>query len=202
VDAIRESRSALRSSGAPRWEGLEPLRPSMERYLSRRCRDRSELDDVVQETFLRAARYRKRDMSAGRLRSWLLCIAANVLRDHARRGLRGPSTGVDEELFERVESRELAAPDDDEQIVDLGDQLLDRESALAHLARGMVRLSARDREVLGLYYREGESTAWVAERCGISPQLVKVRLFRARRRLERALRLEEGLARTRRLALG
>src|SRR5262249_2916342 len=43
---------------APRWYGLEELRPLLRNFLRRHCRDGFELEDVVQETLLRAARYR------------------------------------------------------------------------------------------------------------------------------------------------
>jgi DNA-directed RNA polymerase specialized sigma24 family protein len=75
-----------------RWSGLEELRPSLQRLLARRCRDAAELDDVVQETLLRAARYRAKLSERERLRGWAMRIAINVLRDRVRRRERWSGT--------------------------------------------------------------------------------------------------------------
>ena len=171
------------------------------KFLLKRCRDENEADDLVQETFLRAARYRHNLSNRARLRSWVVQIAANVFRDHVRRAQRRPASGCEEELLERVESDEpvpgeLASDDPFE----LGGELVDKEILLAHLRSAFRRLMERDRVVLASYYGGRQSTSSTAADCGIGPELVKVRLFRARRRLERAVRLRTSEHRARRLA--
>ena len=182
------------------WGGLEALRGSLKRFLVARCRDESELDDVIQETFLRAARYRHSLTDDQRLHSWVLRISLNVLRDRAVRVGRGPSLGLDEELCESIEGREVFPGDVREETwYRVDGEELDRESALGHLARGLEGLRAVDRSVLVAYYGGGESCSAAARDCGVSAHLVKVKLFRARRRLESLVRQRVVSARTRRL---
>ena len=185
---------------APCWGGLEPLRDTLRRFLAQRCRDDSECEDIIQETFLRAARYRGSLTDPRRLRSWVLRIATNVLRDRAARGGRGGGEVLDEELCDATEGRESFPGDArDETWFSVDGEELDREAALGHLAEGLAELKPADRRILEAYYQGGESCAAAASRCGVSPHLVKVHLFRARRRLEFAMRQRVATARTRRL---
>jgi len=185
---------------AASWSGLEELRPVLKRFLMRRCRDENEAEDLIQETFVRAARYRRDLSERGRLRAWLMQIAANVFRDHVRRGQRGPALTFDEETIETLECPRGAdrAPSP-EIAVEIGGELVEAELLLSDLRQAVAGLRERDRMVLDSYYSGGESTAAIASRTGISPALVKVRLFRARRRLERVVRERAARRRTQRL---
>ena len=169
------------------WGGLEGLEPELRRYLRRRCRDASEEDDVVQETLLRAARYRPSLLEPDRLGGWSQRIAANVLRDRRRResrlaGGEWGAAGLD------------ALPDPDEggaeeeRLVRVGEVDLELGVVLGHLERALRGLRERDRRVLRSYYQRGGGTARVARELGIARGLVKVRLYRARQRLGVALR--------------
>jgi RNA polymerase sigma-70 factor (ECF subfamily) len=173
------------------WSGLEAMRPALHGYLSRRCRDVHEADDIVQDTLVRAARYRRSLTSAARLRSWVLRIAANVFRDHVRRTSRLPRVGVDEETLERAHGPHGDAHDSrdhDDALVEVDERRFDRETLLRLLRQVYAELPEHDRLVLRSYYGGEESCAVTALECGISAGLVKVRLFRARRRLERGIR--------------
>lgn len=167
------------------WCGLEELRPVVVRFLTRRCRDEHEAEDLAQETLLRAARYRHRGGERGSLGSWVVQIAANVLCDHARREGRGPRSSGEQELAELPDPQ--PAPGEH---VPLGWVVMEGgqvevSDAVDHLRAAFLRLIERDRAVLSAYYGAGECTASVARECGIRPSLVKVRLFRARKRLAR-----------------
>lgn len=184
-----------RSSPAS-WRGLADLRPFLCRKLGGRCRDENELDDLVQETLIRAARYRDSLADPGRLESWVLRIAWNVFRDHLKREQRLPRRERAEELLLRVEGREPAPGEClDEPDVEVDRRLVERGAVLRHMARAFDGLQCEDRRVLGDYYSRGSSCAATAERFGIAPNMVKVRLFRARRRLRVAV--ERRLARER-----
>ena len=185
---------------SPCWRGLEDLRPVVLRFLSRRCRDEHEAEDLAQETLLRAARYRGGLTSPERLGSWLTRIAANVFRDHIRRSKRLPSVGHDSALFETIEGREPGPGElHDGDSIDLGSEVIDKGLLMTDMTRAFRGLFERDRRVLSSYYvgeLDSHSTAGV---CGIPPELVKVRLFRARRRLEQAVRLRVSERRAQRL---
>lgn len=170
------------------WSGLEELRPVLERFLATRCRDDSEVDDVVQETLMRAARYRESLDDPGSLRSWAVRIALNVLRDHLRRERRLPRADAGDEALERIEGREPVPGDaQDEVQVALDGEVIERDRVLCHLHAAVASLREEDRAVLGSYYSEGGHSAETARVCEIAPALVKVRLFRARRRLLRVI---------------
>src|SRR3954469_13558810 len=61
-------------------------------FLVYRTGDRALAEDLLADTFERALRSRKRyDRRRGPAKAWLYTIALNLLRDHARRGGRGPA---------------------------------------------------------------------------------------------------------------
>lgn len=157
-------------------------------FLARRCRDESELDDVVQETFLRAARFRGTVHDTRNLRGWTLRIGGNVLRDRQRRESRLPrqavAGGLDLESLGDPREERL---EDEEWVVRVGGRWVERCEAVRALHSALADLVAHDRAVLEAYYARGHSTPRIAAELGLPRELVKVRLFRARRRLLRRL---------------
>jgi RNA polymerase sigma-70 factor (ECF subfamily) len=170
------------------WHGLADLRGGLRSVLLRRLPDENEVEDVIQETYLRAARYRGRLQDGRRLRSWATRIALNVLSDRRRREQRYLSTEPGDRVLER--EAEAGGPALPEAALSLGRFEVERERALLVLARARRRLRESDRRVLDSFYGGAGSCRATAEECGIPPHLVKVRLFRARRRLSRAVRRE------------
>lgn len=172
-----------------RWRGLEDLRPALKGFLKRRCRDGFELDDVVQETLLRAARYRRTLCDPTRLRGWTLRIAVNVLRDRVRRETRIACFEVSEERLDDCLGREPIPGDQDPQgRLLIAAKLYERKLVLQLLSECLEEQKLEDRNVLRSYYGGHQSCAATAADCQIPIGLVKVRLFRARQRLLRALR--------------
>jgi len=171
------------------WGGLEGLEPELRRYLRRRCRDASELDDVVQETLLRAARYRPSLVASERLEGWTQRIAANVLRDQRRREARLRRVDAEGHLLEHLQSQEVSPWDvEGATHVRVGDVSLDIGVVLGHLEGALGALREGDRRVLRSYYRRDGGTLRTARELGIARRLVKVRLYRARQRLGQVLR--------------
>jgi RNA polymerase sigma-70 factor (ECF subfamily) len=178
-----------RQSASETWAGLAEMRPVVGRFLARHCRDESEVEDLVQEALLRASRYRRSLIDPARLRPWLLRIALNVLRDHVRRERRLPRTEVDQDLFELIEGREGVPGESREDLkVQLDGAVIEKPRALVHLCDAREELRSRDRIVLDSHYEAGRSCRETAFVCEIPHALVKVRLFRARKRLQRVLR--------------
>ena len=170
------------------WEGLEELRPALRDTLSRRCRDASEVDDVIQETFLRAARYRNSVHDVRNLKAWVMRIALNVLADCVRRETRLQRAPLGEELLDDLPCTRVAEeawPASYE--VRCGNWLLDGERALHFLSGALVGLQPEERRLINAFYRERRGGPGTARHCAIPRHLVKVRLFRARRRLRRLL---------------
>jgi len=177
----------------PAWSGLEELREALRAFLARHCPDENDLDDVIQETFVRAARYRAGQGEVRRLKPWTMRIALNVLSDWRRRGRRLHTLSLEAEELDRCAA---AGEPEEEPLHALGRWRLDGECARELLASSLSELRDGDRVLLDAFYAPGGSAGGVALHCGIPRHLVKVRLFRARRRLVRALRrkvaIEEG----------
>jgi RNA polymerase sigma-70 factor (ECF subfamily) len=175
------------------WAGLEDLRPVLNVFLARRCRDDGEIDDIVQETLLRAARYRGSLSQPERLRAWVLRIAANCLRDHLRREGRLPRSDSGDDVFDRIEGREDVPGEtpDDRQLL-LEGEVVEKDLALKQVLRAMQRLREDDQLVLDSYYVGERTCSETAKVCELAPDLVKCRLFRARKRLRRTLRRRMG----------
>lgn len=171
------------------WGGLEELGADLREFLARRCRDASEVDDVLQETYLRAARHRYALTEPGKLRRWAMRIAQNVLRDVQRRSSRLPRVDLGEAALEHLLGSE---PDpggaEEEECVRVGSTWVPRAEALRELGASVCELRCDDRRVLESYYGGGQCGERTARECALPRTLVKVRLFRARRRLEQRLR--------------
>jgi RNA polymerase sigma-70 factor (ECF subfamily) len=171
------------------WKGLEGLEPELRRYLKRRCRDASETDDVIQETFLRAARYRPSLHEHQRIQGWIQRIATNVLRDLRRREGRLCQVRDDQsQPLEQLQGRESVPGEiEPDAYLRVGDAAFERGTLLEHLSGALAKLRDGDRRVLQSYYAGGSSLC-AARELGIARRLVKVRLYRARQRLSRVMR--------------
>jgi RNA polymerase sigma-70 factor (ECF subfamily) len=126
-------------------------------------------DEVVSETFMVA--WRKLDEVPEPPLPWLLGVARNILRDSLRSETRRASFTA--ELMTWVETAEA----------DIADEVSERSDLLSALAT----LSEDDRELLILSAWQGLPPAEAARVVGCSPITLRVRLHRARRRLNRAV---------------
>lgn len=197
--------SPAASSAPPRaashdWRGVDCLRESVLAFLVSRCRDEHEAEDLTHEALLRAARFRDRQCDPARLRPWLMQIAANLHRDHARKETRYAFTPHDEPLLADLEAAESAVRACEDVWFQVGERSLPGEEVLFALRRAFPGLPERDRVVLDAYYGDGGSTRSAAAAAVVEWSNVKVRLFRARRRLERRIRLQLADASADRLA--
>ena len=162
------------------WSALDAIVPSLRRFLGERCRDANELDDVVQETLLRAARHRATLSDPHKLRSWTFRIAINVLTDRVRSERRQRMADRQEDVLP-----ELPCPKTEEEYVEVrvGDRSELREEVLTVLTDALDDLRDCDRRLLDSYYGGAGSCRETAADCGLPQELVKVHLFRARQRL-------------------
>lgn len=171
------------------WTHLEDHRSLLEQYLTRRCRDVHEVEDVVQESFLRAAACRERLRDGARIGGWLLRIAANVLADRARRDVRRrgllEAAVLDGTSAERVDGPPEEALDESEWWIE--GQPIPEGALYAAVASALGRLRDADRRILLDRYVRGLSCRRAAELEGIGAETLKVRLFRARQRLRLAV---------------
>ncbi len=128
--------------------------------------DRALGEDVAQETFIAAWRQLDQLRETARLRPWLCGIARNLARKARRRTRR-------EELS-------------DAEIPAIGANPFDHavQAETERVVRdALARIPAAYREVLVLYYREGQSIRDVADALGLTEAAVMQRLSRGRRYL-------------------
>ncbi|MFI2760550.1 sigma-70 family RNA polymerase sigma factor [Streptomyces echinatus] len=138
-----------------------------------------DVDDVVQETMLRALGSLGDLRTPESFRSWLVAIAMNRVRAHWQDRQVAPDA-VDE-------AADVADPGAD--FVDLTIVRLQLSGQRQETARATRWLEPEDREVLSLWWLEcaGELTrAEVATALGVSPQHTAVRVQRMKARLEAA----------------
>jgi RNA polymerase sigma-70 factor (ECF subfamily) len=140
--------------------------------------DRDAVDDVVQETFVKAF-YRIRSFHGDSgLYTWLYRVAVNAAKDHLKRMRRRPAAPLDEEV------RPLAAPG-----APALERLEDRERRV-RVRAAMDALPPKFRTVLVLREVEGLRYDEIADVLALSVGTVESRLFRARQRLLVRLRRE------------
>jgi RNA polymerase sigma-70 factor, ECF subfamily len=139
------------------------------RWMWRFTRERAVLEELTQEVFVEA--YYSLGGFAGRSQftTWLAKIATRVGYHYWQREAR-----------EREHRRALAEwrPEADDPAP---------SEAAGQLFALLARLPAKDRLALTLYYFDEADVRTIAERTGWSQSLVKVRLFRARKKLKELL---------------
>ena len=168
------------------WDGIEEMRGGLERKVSRWSRDKSEIDDVVQETMIRAARYRVSLREPTRLDSWMGRIAWNVLKS-----LRGKEAGRPISLLEEVHLDSKEGRESDP-LLELYDEVLwvrgvevERER-LTSLLDGAIRALPEDEErMVEAAYKSQMSPSAISEAFGVRRGLIKSRLYRIRQKLHR-----------------
>jgi RNA polymerase sigma factor (sigma-70 family) len=128
-------------------------------------------EDLTAETFLKLVRSARRyDPAQGSARAWILAIARNVLRDWGRRDRLRHYVPLGNLL-----DLECDAPSPEERLL--------HEEEVSRLLDAVARLTAAERELIGLRYGSELGTAEVAGLLGISEGNVRTRIWRALGRL-------------------
>ncbi|KPM50480.1 RNA polymerase [Frankia sp. R43] len=148
------------------------------RFAQRRLESDEAAWDVVSETFLAAWRHwQRRPAASDEIRAWLYGIAGNVVRNQRRAGIRRLRLEV------RMVGFGLATDPTALTGEDIADEAVRRDVAW----QALERLSPEDREILQLAGWEGLDLHGLSVALAVSAATAKVRLHRARRRLEAAL---------------
>lgn len=140
-------------------------------------RDVPASEDVAQEAFLAAWQQLRRLRSPDSFLPWLRQITRNLARDHlrAQRRSRAPEGDVEALLAQVADPHPEPA-----------EHAAEREQQ-AVAAAVIDSLPEDSREVLLLYYREGQSSRQVAALLGLQDAAVRKRLSRARERVREEL---------------
>jgi len=132
-------------------------------YFLRVVGNRADAEELTQETFLRACSAALRFRGDSSVKTWVFGIARRVLLEASRAG-----------LFERPA-----------EVVDVPDSDRDHDERL-DLERAFAKLGMSDREALMLVDVLGFEPIQAASMVGIKPEAMRVRLHRARGRLQEA----------------
>lgn len=144
-------------------------------------------EDIAQEAYFRVWQRLRHLESNSSFLPWLRQITRNLARDHLRRRLirpldlgPGPNVELDVDLAGpgHASSEERALLDERDRII----------------AAALESLPTDSREVLALFYREGESSRQVARLLGLSDATVRKRLQRARNALRQQVEKQLGPA--------
>ncbi len=147
--------------------------------LSPRARQLAEVDDLVQETYLRAFKSIDRFsyQSSGSLLRWLSSIADHVIIDQLRYHEREKRAG------EEVRFRSASNPHGPEPVDSkTPSRLLAQQEALENLLARLSELPEDYRKAILMAKIEGISTAEMAERLGRSREAVALLVYRAVKR--------------------
>jgi RNA polymerase sigma-70 factor (ECF subfamily) len=148
------------------------------RLLWRFAQSRADLDDLVQETFLRMVRGLPGWKAKQPFAHWLLRIATNTGRDYFRR-----------RVVRRRVMVETPPDDDTDQYHEPFHPHADpaARAAANEVKTVLARLAPDDRTLLTLHHLEGWGLAQIAGQFGWTVTATKLRAWRARRRLRALL---------------
>lgn len=142
-------------------------------FLERMVKEPAVAEELVQETFLRVFRARRRYRAEARFSTWLYTIAGNAARNELRRPFRrSPHESTDEEHEAGPPTLAAPGPPDDDVVHArrLGDGIVD----------ALGRLPDRQRAALWLCAVEGLSYAEIGEALGATEKSVKALVHRGR----------------------
>jgi len=142
---------------------------ALARFLAGGGAPEAELDDLVQETFIRAFRALGKFRGQSRFRTWLLTIGGNVLKDAYRRAQRARVVPLDDEL--------RATDGDPHERAVAGE-------AERRLQDGLRRLPRMQREVFLLRAQQGLEYDEIAAALGTTPGAARVHYHHAVKRLK------------------
>jgi RNA polymerase sigma-70 factor (ECF subfamily) len=155
--------------------------PRVFRVASRFFRQRSLVEEAAQEVFLKAYTQLKSFEGRGSLEGWLTRIATNTCLNMIRAARRRPELTVSDLTEEQNEFL------DRQTSVNAGDALENKLVAADLAERLLETLPAEDRLALTMIDGEDASVKEVAETTGWSESKVKVRAFRARKKMREAM---------------
>jgi len=155
-------------------DNLDMMRILFERYhvrifnfLLKMTRDREVSQDITQEVFYKAIKYRK-SYKNGRFSSWIYTIARNIFSDHYQK-----QKNKDQRLDEIEYKIERAATD-----------CLEKNEVKEQLRKALERLNQSDRELVVMNRYQGIKYQELAEILGSTEGAVKTKVHRAIHKLK------------------
>jgi RNA polymerase sigma-70 factor, ECF subfamily len=142
-------------------------------FFARRCRDPEHLADLTSQTFVEAIKSADTFQGRGSPTAWLIAIARRVYANH----LADRAIGAD--LIDQLGGRLVLADDEVEDLAARIDAQRDGREMLERAAH----LGGLEREAIELVDLMGLTPKDAARVLGVSANVLRVRLFRAHKRL-------------------
>jgi RNA polymerase sigma-70 factor (ECF subfamily) len=158
--------------------------PRVFQVASKFFRQRNQVEDIAQEVFLKAYRQLANFEARGSFEGWLTRITTNTCLNELRSGKRHPATTLADVTEDEAAwlDRHAAAP-----LGPAGQSIEDRVVASDLAEKLLDQMPAEDRLVLTLVDGEELSIKDVAKATGWSESKIKVKAFRARKKMRTAL---------------
>ena len=153
--------------------------PNIKKWIGTRV-SHEKVDDLSQETLLRAFESIENLADPSRFEQWLRGISLNVVRMHYRSNSTAQSEILDEQLRPR-------AKDIDHDAKYPTEWHMIEESRSSQVAEALMGLKSGYREALTLYYLDGMSYTQIAKTLGVSVAAVKSRMHRGRKQVKARL---------------
>ncbi|MFE4666183.1 sigma-70 family RNA polymerase sigma factor [Streptomyces sp. NPDC056716] len=176
-------RAAQEGDQRARQELIAQYLPLVYNIVGRALNGHADVDDVVQETMIRALNSLGSLREPDRFRSWLVAITMNRIRGHVHAHRTAPV--VQDSLHEAYEAYDV--PDPGADFVDLAILRLGLAGQRREVAEASRWLDDDDRALLSLWWLEAAgrlSRAEVAAALELSPQHTAVRVQRMKTQLE------------------
>lgn len=167
------------SASLPTVDEMEQHRPALTRYIRYLIHDAAEADDLVQETLVRAHRQRSTLRDTAALASWLYQIATHISIDRMRQRART----VQQQVDAPVEDLPIADHDRPSPLT-----VVQQNEMSECVQRYIANLSDAYRAVLLLHDADGLTAEEIAQLLRLPLTTVKMRLHRARRKLQTTLK--------------
>lgn len=155
-------------------------RPRIFRFILASLRNRESAENLTQECFVRAYRAREQFRGAASIPTWLLQIAANLVRDHESSGrlkFWRRALGIDlRDVMDTVPDRQMSP-----------ESMLSVKQQVEAIWRVAAKLSERQRTVFLLRFVEDMDLLEIAAVTGLKLGTVKTHLFRALEAVRTAL---------------
>lgn len=159
-------------------DDIEQHRPAVARYIRYLIRDATEAEDLVQETFVRAHQQRSALRDPAALTGWLYQIATHVSIDRLRQRARTVHRQVDTPVEELPIAEHRPSPF----------TIVQQTEMSQCVQRYVADLTDAHKAVLLLHDVDGLTADEIAHLLQAPLTTVKMRLHRARRQLESALK--------------
>jgi RNA polymerase sigma-70 factor (ECF subfamily) len=146
--------------------------------------DRTDAEDVLQDTFLKAFLHLREFRKESRLSTWLTRIAVNEALGRLRRGAGRKQVSLDEPI--EIEGKQSMPREIEDRQAD-AEEVYSKLELLAVLSKAIGELEPASRMIVVLRYAQDVSTEATAKLLGLSVPAVKTRLLRARSKMRKSL---------------